>query len=368
MNYMIEIVMNVLIASWEVYREVALYMLFGFFIAGLLYVFLRSDQVGRYLGKGRLRPVFISALLGVPIPLCSCGVVPAAAGLKRQGASKGSVLSFLISTPESGVDSIAVTYALMDPLMTVMRPLAGFVTAIVAGITESVAGKGSTEPARPAGAPRPAVSEGVAIMGEMPERRETIADKMGKALRYAYVELLGDIGRSFVVGVFIAGMITCVVPDDFTALYAGNNFLAMLMMMAFGIPMYVCATASTPIAAALILKGLNPGAALVFLLVGPATNAATISMVGSLLGKRSLMIYLGSIALCSLAMGAAVDALYTLTGISPRAVAGSAAEIIPGGIELISAAILAALILYNIILPLLPGERTSCTCSTPASR
>ncbi|MCK5312398.1 MAG: permease [Desulfobacteraceae bacterium] len=128
---------EILIESWNIYLDVAIYMLFGFFVAGILYVFFKADKIKKYLGTGKIRPVILSALFGIPIPLCSCGVVPVAAGLKKQGANSGAALSFMIATPESGVDSISISYAMLDPIMTVIRPVAGFVTAVSTGIVQN---------------------------------------------------------------------------------------------------------------------------------------------------------------------------------------------------------------------------------------
>jgi uncharacterized membrane protein YraQ (UPF0718 family) len=133
-------IIEILKASWYLYLDVAIYMLFGFFIAGILYVFFKADKIKHYLGRGKVKPVFLSALFGIPIPLCSCGVVPVATGLKKQGANSGSALSFMIATPESGVDSIAVSWAMLDPVMTVMRPVAAFITAVSTGIAQNVFG------------------------------------------------------------------------------------------------------------------------------------------------------------------------------------------------------------------------------------
>lgn len=146
-------ILDILTASWHLYLDVAVYMLFGFFVAGLLHVFFKPDRIRQYLGTGKVKPVFLSALFGIPIPLCSCGVVPVATSLKKQGANSGAALSFMISTPESGVDSIAVSYAMLDPLMTVIRPVAGFITALSTGIAQNFLGKETpdTPVAPPAG-------------------------------------------------------------------------------------------------------------------------------------------------------------------------------------------------------------------------
>jgi len=344
-------IIKILAASWHVFLESAIYMLFGFFIAGVFYVFIKPEQVGRYLGKGKIRSVFLSALAGIPIPLCSCGVVPAAAGLKRQGANNGATLSFLISTPESGVDSIPLTYALMDPVITLVRPMAAFITAITAGITENLFGSPGGKPdhtLKDSCSPSTGCGCSGASTDQTPSANTPFIAKIFSGLKYAFVDLLGDIGKWFIVGILIAGGISYFIPESFFESYLTNNFTAMLVMLLVGMPMYVCATSSTPIAAALVLKGLNPGAALVFLLAGPATNIASLSMVSGLLGKRSLFIYLGSIAVCSLSLGILTDMLYYGIGITAKATAGQAAEIFPYYMEYSAAVVLALLLIFAI--------------------
>ncbi|MCF8093240.1 MAG: permease [Desulfotignum sp.] len=171
--------------------------------------------------------------------------------------------------------------------------------------------------------------------------------RLKKGLTYAFGELLSDIAKPFIIGILIAGAITFFFPDDLTALANEHTFLSMLVMLAAGIPMYVCATSSTPIAAALILKGLNPGAALVFLLAGPATNAATINIVKNIFNTRALVIYLSMIAVCSLAMGFFVDWIYTFMHLSPTALVGQASEIIPRSLQLAGAMVLTILLMIN---------------------
>ena len=328
MEKLFTFIINSLTAAWLVFLESSAYMLFGFFIAGILYLFLKPEKVARYFGGRGVRPVVLSALAGIPIPLCSCGVIPAAAGLKKQGASRSATLSFLISTPETGMDSIPITYALIDPLMTVIRPVAAFFTAVVAGLTESLFGHSDKDTVLADQLPAASIVPEPGS-GDIQQPAQPLLKKMSDGLRYAFVELLGDIGPWFIFGVLLAGVILTAVPDDLIGGYLGNPLLAMLAMLVVGIPMYVCATASTPIAAALILKGLNPGAALVFLLVGPATNVATLSMVSGMLGKRSVVIYLAAIVVCAFAMGLFTDFLYATFQIQPTAVAGQAGEILP---------------------------------------
>ncbi len=362
-------IIEILTAAWHLYHDAAIYMLMGFFVAAILHASIKSDRVIHYFGTGKFRPVFMAALLGIPIPLCSCGVIPAAASLKKKGASKGATLSFLISTPESGIDSIAITYALLDPIMTVARPVAAFFTAVFAGITENLMGTTAEKPSTPLAS----CSCGGACPPPPPIAFSPYAPQVSfrhnflAGLKFSFGELLEDIGKWFVIGILLAGLITFLVPNTLVAALSKNPITAMLMVAIAAIPMYVCASASTPIAAALILKGLNPGAALVFLLLGPATNMATISMVSGLLGKRSLMIYLGSILFCSFAMGFLLDAVYANFGIKAQATIGLAADIIPSTLHSTAAFILTGLLLKSLITVYFKKKKEACLTGASCS-
>ena len=348
---------DILAACWHLYHEAAAYMLFGFLMAAFLYVGIKSEKIACYLGVGKYRPVFLAALIGIPLPLCSCGVIPAAAGLKKQGASKGATLSFLISTPESGVDSIAVTYALLDPIMTAARPVAAFCTAFVAGVIESLFGKNTQ---RTTDQPLSCGCRSTECRSNNRSdfQRPPFGVRLLAGIKFSFGELLGDIGKWFIVGTLLAGIITFFVPNTLMAALSANPLITMCLVAIAAIPMYVCATASTPIAAALIMKGLSPGAALVFLLLGPATNMATISMVSGLLGKRSLLIYLGSMLYCSFTMGFLLDAVYLSFGINAQAVVGQAAEMIPPVVKSTAAFFLGGLILFAMISPYIKKKGT----------
>ena len=296
----------ILESCWNILAEASPYILFGFFAAGILKGLIPDALVARHLGGSSKRSVIKASLFGIPLPLCSCGVIPAAIGLRRQGAGRGASAAFLVSTPESGVDSIAITYALLDPVMTVLRPVAAFATATVTGLLINLL------PEEPAIAietmPPPSTVE--TSVGDKPG----MLQRMREGLGYAFGELLKDIGGWLLVGVAIAGLIGYLVPDDFFVFLQGHNFLSMLAMLLIGIPLYICASASTPVAAALILKGISPGAALVFLLAGPATNAATLTLIGRFWGRATTIVYLLSIAVCSLVLGALTDQLYNFAG------------------------------------------------------
>ena len=336
---------EILAESWELLLDAAPYILFGILVGGLLKVFLSPAYVARHLGQGRYSSVFKAALFGVPLPLCSCGVLPAAATLKKQGANNGATTAFLISTPESGIDSISVSYALLDPIMTAARPVAAFVSALIAGSIEN-----------PFNPPRPQLAmaadlscavdgccSGVDCPPAEHANHHTLLEKIRAGMRYAFGELWGDLAGWFFIGLLLAGLISALVPDDLITAYLGGGLAAMLLMLAFGIPLYICATASTPIAAAMILKGVSPGAALVFMLVGPATNMATISVLVGLLGRRATGVYLACIAITAVLFGLALDALYATLGISAKAMVGQAGELLPYPVQLAAALLILAL-------------------------
>lgn len=316
--------LGVLKSSWQILFDASLFVIFGLLVAALIRAFISGKTIVKYMGGSNIRSVLLAALFGVPLPLCSCGVIPTAVGLRKQGASKPALISFLITTPESSVDSILITYALIDPLMAVFRPVAAFFTGIAAGLGEIVFGEKEAV-AEPEKNNCPHCSS----HDQNDEHHHSLGEKISSGFRFAFVELLGDISRWFLVGILIAGLITYAIPADFIENYLGEGWLSMLVMLAVGLPLYVCATASTPIAAALILKGISPGAALVFLLAGPATNAASIVVIANMLGKRTAVIYLVSIAVCAILSGMALNWLYHYFGINIHATIGHAHEMIP---------------------------------------
>jgi len=329
-------------AIWVILYESGPYLLVGFFIAGVLKVLIPEKLIYRHLGRDNLRSVFWASAFGVPIPLCSCSVIPTAISLKRSGASKGATTSFLISTPETGVDSIGVTWALMDPIMTIVRPLSALVTAFFSGaFVNKIVRKGwddqpdEKEMAQLEDAScceddghghshdhdHPAETEEVKpCCAEEPPAKKKLnpVEAFFRSGRYAFGTLMADLTPWFILGFIVAGLITMIVPDDFFGNTLPNGWMSMVAMLFIGIPLYICATASTPVAAALIAKGLDPGSALILLLAGPATNIATIAVVRGFLGRRVLYVYLGSIAGCSLLFGFGLNAFYSWLGTTPK--------------------------------------------------
>jgi uncharacterized membrane protein YraQ (UPF0718 family) len=230
---------------------------------------------------------------------------------------------FLITTPESSIDSIAITYALIDIVMTIFRPIAAFITGFIAGVAEIIFGKKETTVEMKVEHCIHCDEEHTASL------KHTLGERLKSGLRFAFVELLTDISRWFLIGMLIAGIITFAVPPSIVEQYLGSGWSSMLIMLAVGLPLYVCATASTPIAAALLLKGMSPGAALVFLLVGPATNAASFTVIAKTLGLRTAVIYIISIAICAVLLGMFLNQLYVILGINITTSLGHAHEMIP---------------------------------------
>ncbi|MHC5101253.1 MAG: SO_0444 family Cu/Zn efflux transporter [Planctomycetota bacterium] len=300
---MLEFLRTIGVDFWGTLSEMSPYLLFGFLIAGLLSVCISPQRVEQHLGGGGFWQVFKASLFGVPLPLCSCGVIPVSMSLHKHGASKGATVSFLLSTPQTGVDSILVTYGLMGPIFAIFRPLAAFVTGVFGGCLVNAVENHDTH-----GPPE-----------EKTECTDTCCaneKKQGpvvRAFKHGFVTLPADIGRSMLVGLFIAALIAALVPENYFAdklSGGGNTILSMLVMMVVGIPIYVCATASVPIAVQLIAIGLSPGTAFVFLMTGPATNAATLATLSAQVGKRAAAIFLLTVVVSALAGGLILDAIF----------------------------------------------------------
>jgi uncharacterized membrane protein YraQ (UPF0718 family) len=356
---------KIFLESWHLLLDASVYILFGMLVGGLLKVFLNPSFVADHLGKGKFASVFKAALFGIPIPLCSCGVLPAAASLKKQGANNGATTAFLISTPESGVDSMAITYALLDPIMTVARPVAAFITAVAAGMAENLL---HTQKEMDwlrvvdRSCPVDNCCDGIECLPEDHARHHSFAEKIVSGLKFAVYDLWGDLAGWFFAGLLLAGIVAALVPTDIMSRYLGGGLPSMMIMLAVGIPMYICATASTPVAAALILKGVSPGAALVFLLVGPATNITSLSVLFGILGKRATAIYLATLSLFAVCSGLIVDQIYAGFSISALAVAGRAGEIVPYWLRLAGALFIILLSvrpLYRLARVYFPGAGTT---------
>jgi len=354
--FIIHIIYGVLFESWSLFLEMSPYLFLGFLIAGILHVLVPDEKILSYLGEsaGKVRSVINASLMGLPLPLCSCGVVPTALSLKKRGATKGAALSFMISTPETGVDSIAITYALLDPIMTVFRPFATLFTAITAGIIENFSSANEKKPllSKPLVMMHASATPGCGCScsdGACSfNGNANAASRIAAGITYAFVDLLGDISKWLIIGTLLAGVIAYLIPEEVISSYLGGGIFSMVIMLLIGIPLYICATTSTPLAAALVAKGMSPGTAFVFLLAGPATNAATITMVMKFLGKKTAMIYVGTIAVCSIGFGLLLDFIYMSLGVKAAAVVGTGGDIVPASIQLAFALVLLPLMAYGI--------------------
>lgn len=280
--------------------EMSPYILLGFLIAGIMHAFIPRRQMARHLSGSGWKSVVKAAAIGVPLPLCSCGVLPTAIAMHRNGASKAATSSFLIATPQTGVDSIAATWSLLGPAFAIVRPIAALVTAMFGGVAVGTAEKKLH-------------TSTIECDSVADENISGFKAKCIAALRYGFIDLVGSIGSWLVVGLIIAALITVYVPADFFASLSQKPLLSMLAVLAVAIPMYVCATGSIPIALSLMLKGLSPGTALVLLMAGPAANFASFTLISKEMGRKAAVIYLLSIVVGALIFGLAIDYLMPAT-------------------------------------------------------
>ena len=286
-------IQNYFLELFELTNEMSPYLLLGFFFAGILHVFFKKEQIAKYMGGSKIKSAIYATLIGIPLPLCSCGVIPTGISFYKNGASKGSTVSFLISTPQTGVDSILVTYSLLGLPFAIIRPIIALISGVFGGIFTNLYTRSEAQ--------------------DSPENLSRVIDTkteeniLSRFFNYAFVEFLQDISKWLIIGLMLAAFISLVLPDDFFTSYINNSLLSMGIVLLASIPLYVCATGSVPIAAVLLMKGLSPGAALVFLMAGPATNAATITVLGKVMGKKALTGYLVSIISFALLFGFFID-------------------------------------------------------------
>ena len=324
-------------------NEMSPYLLLGFLFAGVLRVLFPKKVITRYMGQRNFRSVLNASLLGVPMPLCSCGVLPTGIGFFKNGASRGSTISFLISTPQTGVDSILATYSLLGLPMAIIRPVVALVTGVFGGAMGNLADKneGNTKP-------------------EVKSGEEEHDRSFRELFRYGFVELLQDISKWLIIGMLVAAFLSVLIPDDFFTKSISSEYLAMVLMLAASVPLYICATGSIPIAAVLLMKGLSPGAALVLLMAGPATNIATMAVIGNAMGRRSLWIYLTSIIGGALFFGILVNELiprdWILESI-PVDIHGALHEHTTGWLQWISSAALVLLIINGYVMKAITRRR-----------
>jgi uncharacterized membrane protein YraQ (UPF0718 family) len=360
---------------WQLFLLSAPWLMLGLFIAGVLNIYLPDDLLNKHLGKEGFWTTVKAALIGAPLPLCSCGVIPAAIGLRRAGASKSATTAFLVSTPETGVDSVSISYVLLGPFMAIMRPIAAICSAIVAGV---LVGKESTLQKVPLNAQaasdktsccskkEPVVdthspccstdldtelhAHGTAesCCSAEPEQHSGQWNKLKQAIGFSCNKLLEDTMVWLMVGLFFAAVVQTYVPASFLSEW-GNGVLAMLMVILISIPMYICATASTPIAAGLLMSGLSAGAVLVFMLAGPATNIATLGVVAKELGRRAVAAYLVGVIGVAVAFGFLTDFLVARFGFVVSPLLGEEHDILPYWLTLLCGVLLIALMVRLVV-------------------
>ena len=332
------------ISTWALLVDSALLLLVGIGLAGLIHAVLDQTSIRRFLGRRPKAQVFRSALLGVPLTLCSCSVLPVAYELRRSGLGRGGTVSFLISTPETGIDSILLTYSLMDPLLTVARPVTALVTAVVAGLTETAFEKSKTIQTEPAVIETCAVPD--SSSRETRKGGSMSVRSLWSGLRYGYSDLLNDLAPYLLLGYLLAGLVGAILGGTGGELpeWLQGGWAGYVGAIVIGLPLYICATSSTPLAAALLAAGFSPGAMLVFMIVGPATNIASLIVLRKILRGWALARYLLVIVTVALLAGLAVDRIYDFFGLAPSLT--SPEQVYDTGwMYGLSAAVLAALII-----------------------
>ena len=324
------------ISLLNVICEMAPYLLLGFFIAGVLHVFVPQKFYANYLSRSNRLSVVWAALLGVPLPLCSCGVIPTAIGLRNEKASKGAIASFLIATPQTGIDSILATFSLMGLGFAIIRPTAALITGVCGGLLVNRL-----------------VKDGESTCNDQCSMaNEGQGNRIWRVLKYAYYDMLRDIGLRLLIGLVVAALIQVAVPDEFFLSFGSQPLLQMLVILAIAAPMYICSTGSIPVAAALMIKGLSPGAALVMLMAGPAVNLASILVVHKSMGRRFTSIYLMTIVGFAVLFGLLINAIGIHFTVAAQDACCMNASALPSPFKIVCATVLTLLIIFALMMKL----------------
>jgi uncharacterized membrane protein YraQ (UPF0718 family)/copper chaperone CopZ len=290
----IDVLINVIEEIWEFTLIVSPWLILGFLFSALIHAFVGERFIRRHLGGGGFAPVWKATVFGIPLPICSCGVIPLAAGLRNDGASKSATMSFLVSTPTTGIDSIFVTYAFLGATFAIVRPISALVGGLLVGLLIILLVKEKATKRE---------------LESIPAHAHSLKERLKGGLNYGFGALPEDVGKTIFWGILLAGALSALLPRDVSEAYLSNPFIAYPLMLAVSVPLYVCAIGSVPVAAAMISKGLMPGAALAFLIAGSATNVVTIAFVVKKFGRKVLVIYLGSIVILALGFGILLDSL-----------------------------------------------------------
>jgi len=332
---MVENIIGLLKEIWFLLNAMSPYLLFGFLIAGILHVFIAKEKIYSHFSKNNFSSILKAALFGIPLPLCSCGVIPVAAHLRNEGAGKSATLTFLVSTPTTGFDSILATYSLLGPVFTIIRPIAAFFGGLLAGTINNVVDKEKEKQIKKIFS--------CSVCDIETPHGHTLFEKIRTIIQYGFFDLIRDTWKWLVIGILIGGVISFFVPTSIIEKFLSISLISYPLMILLSIPMYVCATGSIPIAASLILKGMSPGAGLVFLIAGPATNTATLSFVRGKLGKKAFYIYISSIVITAFLFGAIVDFIWHASGRNVRLI-GYEMSMLPAWVNISSSILLLLLI------------------------
>lgn len=333
--------MQIWMYFWELLEESAPWLLLGLMFAGLIRAWVPAEALSRHLGRDGLWSSLKAAVLGAPLPLCSCGVIPAALGLRRSGASRSATTSFLVSTPETGVDSVALSYALLGPVFALVRPLAAIFSAVLAGTLAGWCPQGAQPVSRGCAGGGCCGSAGVSAAAES-HSRKTPWQRLREGQRFAFGEMFADLAFWLLIGLVFAAVIRAWLPPEFLAQWT-HGWGALLLMAVIGVPMYICASSSTPVAAGMLLAGVSPGAVLVFLLAGPATNVATMGLVRREMGAWVLGAYLAAVLGVALAGGWLFNRAAALGWLDVQAQLDAGRDLMPDGVALVSALVVLAL-------------------------
>ena len=358
-----EFILDFFKALFDLSNAMAPYIMFGLLFAGILHELVPDTIVSKHLGKDSIGSVIKATIFGVPLPVCSCGVIPLATSIKKSGASNGATLSFLISTPITGVDSILATYGMFGWAFTLYRVITSMLISIIAGVLANIFPE-KEKPVNMTFSAAPTQknessccsSESSCCSSEQEEKKKF---SFIKAVQYAYGTLLGDIASPLLFGLLLGALITVAIPSNLSEILIEYSWLSYIIVIAIAVPMYVCATASLPIAAGLMLAGVSPGAAFVFLSAGPATNTVTIGVVKKMLGTRTLYIYLGTIVLGSVIFGFGLD--YILRDVSIKDMIHMHEK--AGWIEILSSIVLWIMVVYFVLKPYFTKKEKESCCS-----
>jgi uncharacterized membrane protein YraQ (UPF0718 family)/copper chaperone CopZ len=297
--------------TWFLLVEMSQYLLLGMLFVALLNLFFNKDLIVNHIGGNDIKSIIKSSLFGVPLPLCSCGVIPTSVYLSKNGASKPAVIAFLISTPQTGIDSIIATYGMLGPVFAIFRPIAALIMGIVGGITFLFFNKKEQINDSP--------QQETQFEFQEIKTNEPFFEKAKKSIKYAFGDFINDISTQFLIGLIVAGLIATIIPNNFfSETIFQNEFLSILLIIAFAIPMYVCATASIPIAVTLMMKGLSPGVAYAFLVAGPVSNAASIAILSKILKKKSLILYLSIVVILTIIFSYLLNWIHLIFNINPH--------------------------------------------------